>query len=797
MYKKMHVIVSLIVVFSLIIGYFATEKASSSELNEKYNNRYDQGFRYNIQGWVYLHIEGAPYERGYQYGYLASDEIIDMIQRWSNLGHNFKFMEFFVIKNLPKNYEKLSEQWWNICRETSTKIFLKQVPEEYVKEMKGMTEGIKDRGGKIFGRDIEFEDIVASQFVQDIQYTISNSRKGFHPILDFLNGLKDIFSGDILNHDGHCNAFIATGDATSNGEIIVAHATVFPPYISERCNFIVDVKPSEGYRFTMVGPPGSLWSQEDWYQNNQGIILTETETTPQGPWKIRGTTPKGVRSRKAIQYSSSIDEVIRNLKDGNNGLIPNEWLIGDTKTGEIASYQQALYNTPTKRTFNGYYFSNCFPHSAKVLAELTGLPTIILKAYSKIFSKNGYFHIENDEVIWNQDVYQKLNELGERHYGDINEEIAKKIMTTYPITKLTTDCKITSSNLMRDMGMLAIMGNPGQDEWIPTEKGKEKFKGVTTLPVNGWVEIYPSASKPIIFSQSAEKIPSKNSKLLWTSEIEEESYHKTSISSCEVSGDYIYPYTDSGNVYTLDKKTGKNRGFRSIDRIKLKQDLENNSITASYLDRTVYGFDANAKITAIQTAEEDMVCFGSWDGKIYSIDSLTGEKNWDFETGWGIVTKPAVTENLVLFGSLDNNFYAVDKNNGELEWAFPCNAAIQSNPAVYGEYVFFGCDDGVFYALEQDTGKLGWKFKPKYSIEENKVNNYLTTPIIADPVIDDGAVYVPVGNIVYALDTQTTESELGTIQDTKNLEENPTMIILVMCLVAFFLFAIYMKRYKK
>lgn len=43
------------------------------------SGKYGKGYRYNVQGWVYIHIEGEPYERGYQYGYLASAEIVDMI----------------------------------------------------------------------------------------------------------------------------------------------------------------------------------------------------------------------------------------------------------------------------------------------------------------------------------------------------------------------------------------------------------------------------------------------------------------------------------------------------------------------------------------------------------------------------------------------------------------------------------------------------------------------------------------------------------------------------------------------
>ena len=106
---------------------------------------------------------------------------------------------------------------------------------------------------------------------------------------------------------------------------------------------------------------------------------------------------------------------------------------------------------------------------------------------------------------------------------------------------------------------------------------------------------------------------------------------------------------------------------------------------------------------------------------------------------------------------MDNNFYSLDKDNGEVKWIFPCKAAIQSNPVLYGEYVFFGCDDGVFYALEKDSGDIGWKFKPKYSIEDSGVNNYLTTAITSDPIVDDGVIYINVEDTIYALDTQTTE----------------------------------------
>ena len=49
-----------------------------------------------------------------------------------------------------------------------------------------------------------------------------------------------------------------------------------------------------------------------------------------------------MRSRKALQYSNSIDDYVRIMLDGNNGGYANDWLIGDTKTNEVAKLELGL-----------------------------------------------------------------------------------------------------------------------------------------------------------------------------------------------------------------------------------------------------------------------------------------------------------------------------------------------------------------------------------------------------------------------------------------------------------------------
>jgi len=875
--KRAKRLVPILVIFILFIvailpsGLAVNEDSSRENIS---SGQYGKGYRYNIQGWVYIHIEGEPYERGYQYGYLASAEIVDMINRWSGYKIGTKILKIFTIKT--------PEQWWKICRLKAMNTFLKQIPEEYIQEMKGLVDGIRAQGGQIFGRHIEYEDIVASQFVQEIDYIFSNLRKGFHPVRGLLNGLKEIFSGKILNHEnGHCNAFIATGDATSDGGIVVSHASIFPLYVSQRCNIILDVKPSEGYRFVMTSPPGSLWSDEDYYQNERGIILTETELAPQGPWRTRGTTPKGVRSRRAIQYSDSIDEVIQNLKDGNNGLIPNEWLIGDTKTGEIASYMQALYNTPIKRTFNGYYWSCNLAQDVRVLGELNEVPPSILKIYSRIFSKNNLFDIDGKTVIWKDERTKKLIELGEKYYGKIDVEIAKKIMSTEPLPKHTTDCKITDSKLMKKLGLITYMGKTNGFEINPSDEAKNKFHEITELPPSGWLELYPFNSEPpVLDSIDVSDFKRKNGIVLW--QYETDNIGNRNYSSSIVSEDMAYASTSSGNIYALNKTNGKkiwsvdigekslepalskdllfvcsDRGLHAINKdtgkIKWEKTIEtmsskpvitNGQIIVGCSDGSIYVFDKNTGeqkcnydfndmvhisnekndkiyigsekscysfdiskkevvweyetdgiITAAPKIIGSTVYIGSWDGELYALDSASGDLKWKYQTGWGIDTTPEISDGIVFVGSLDNNFYAIGKDDGELKWFFPCKSAIHSDPVVYGEYVFFGCDDGKFYALNKTNGDLAWSYAPGYFIKDDDANNYLTTPILSNPVVEDGVVYFGAKGNVYALDAQTFETPKEKIEETKDY--NMILIFITLAAVIVVLLLIYLQSRRK
>ena len=106
----------------------------------------------------------------------------------------------------------------------------------------------------------------------------------------------------------------------------------------------------------MQSYPGGIESGTDWYQNDAGVVLTET-TIRQSPFNREGT-PVAFRARQAIQYGDDIDKVVELLSNKNNGLYTNEWLIGDARSNEIAMFELGTNQTKLWRSSKQEWFGD-------------------------------------------------------------------------------------------------------------------------------------------------------------------------------------------------------------------------------------------------------------------------------------------------------------------------------------------------------------------------------------------------------------------------------------------------------
>ncbi len=210
---------------------------------------------------------------------------------------------------------------------------------------------------------------------------------------------------------GSCSAFIATGNATYDGRIVIAHNLWYEYMFCNKWNVILDLVPAEGNRLITQSFPGWIFGGTDFWINCAGLVVAETTMSAFAGFDPDGI-PEFVRIRKALQYADSIDSFVEIMLEGNNGGYANDWLVGDIKTGEIARLELALKNPHLWRTFDGYYTGSNAAQHPKVRAEETSMD------YEKMDSSpNGR--------------WARWQELMRENYGKIDAKLAKRFLADH------------------------------------------------------------------------------------------------------------------------------------------------------------------------------------------------------------------------------------------------------------------------------------------------------------------------------------------------------------------------------
>jgi hypothetical protein len=457
---------------------------------------YGPAYRYPVGGWIYVHIEGQPYERGYQHGHLMAKEIP-------------QYMERCAAELDPRGKNKT----WNLARTTASALFLHGFDQEILEEMKGIADGASDAGARWEGRSIDLTDIIVVNTtveLGDLSSALTVTPNG-------LEGLRlaapKYVPNDVNRKSGaldHCSAFAATGAATRDGRMVIGHTTWWPLTLAEQTNVMLDIKPTTGHRVLMQSYPGGIESGTDWYQNDAGIVLTET-TINQSPFNINGT-PIAYRARKAIQYGDDIDQVVQYLSTKNNGLYTNEWLLGDAKTNEIALFELGTYKTRLYRSSKGDWFGGTEgfywgDNNAKDLG-------VRLEENSDPNGASTYVPY----VPTNRDL--KWQALYREYKGKIDEQFGFMAFHTAPLVSATAmDAKVVTADMASRMMVWADFGKPNERERLPTKADQEEYPSNDGLYTSGYrlISTAPLPAAPIETARTwVEDPPQQNySDRLW------------------------------------------------------------------------------------------------------------------------------------------------------------------------------------------------------------------------------------------------------------------------------------------
>jgi len=424
--------------------------------------RYGPAYRYPQSGWTVLHIEGAPYDRGVQHGRLMAAEIVDFIKA----------------RATARNHKSPVEAWRE-ARTLVNALFLRRYDPEYLQEMKGIADGAAAAGAKYDDRPVDLLDITTINSDLELSY--------LHPGLVASGvGLEEGKFPQPLNTErprraeDHCSAFAATGPATADGQIVFGHITMCGLPDAHQYNVWIDLKPTAGRRVVMQSYPGGIMSGLDYYMNDAGMLVLET-TIEQTHFDPTGLTVAS-RIRRAVQYAESIDKAVDILGASNNGLYTNEWLLADTKTGEIAMFELGTHKSKLWRSSRnewhsgtkGFYWGCNNGRDLTVRKET--LPSLAGKP------GNLLFHSTDRDRAWLK--------LFNKHGGHLGEDFGFEAFTTPTLAAFPScDAKFTTTKLAKELKSWALFGPPMGRAWTPTREELEHAPDLRPLVSNDWALI--------------------------------------------------------------------------------------------------------------------------------------------------------------------------------------------------------------------------------------------------------------------------------------------------------------------
>jgi hypothetical protein len=326
--------------------------------------------RHEKAGWVYVHIEGSPRERGFQHGYLLAKEIAS------------------GIRAMRGDWEYQTATEWSWLLEKASKMFAGRIDKENLAELDGIVEGMQTAGVACSREEI----IAYNAYLELIWYWWPEE-------------LKKIKEGKMKPGKQSCSAFIATGSMTADGGVVLGHNSMMGYWMAFP-NVVIDIVPEKGHRILMQTSPGWIHSGTDFFITDAGLVGAETTIGWFEGFDPRGT-PEFSRMRRATQDADSIMEWCDIMKRGNNGGYANAWLLGDVNTGEIARLELGLKYVGFERRRDGYFAGSNIAEDPKILR----------------FETNAH-----DTDIRGSDVARRVRwkQLMAGHVGKIDVEVAEQ-----------------------------------------------------------------------------------------------------------------------------------------------------------------------------------------------------------------------------------------------------------------------------------------------------------------------------------------------------------------------------------
>jgi len=170
--------------------------------------------------------------------------------------------------------------------------------------------------------------------------------------------------------------------------------------------------------------------------------------------------------------------------------------------------------------------------------------------------------------------------------------------------------------------------------------------------------------------------------------------------------------------------------------------MSNDAIYVASSDGKVYSLDKvfgdsnwesdilSEKLWKTPVIEDDALYVSTFDGHIYSLSTKDGALlPWAFKADIGFASSPAIYQDTIFVGAFDNNLYAIKIGGNEPLWKFQGGRWFWAAPVIRDGIVYAGCLDGKMYAISAETGELKWECDTHH-------------PVVSSPVWDGDLLIV-------------------------------------------------------
>jgi hypothetical protein len=321
------------------------------------------------QGWIHITISGEPFERGFKHGYL--------------LANQFKHIRQVLTFSVKNEFNVSLDEYIKTCAKLIIPNIAKYHP-EFLEEIRGISKGAK----------VSVDFLVAW-----------NALLSMYSYYDFVNKNEGIGQ--------RCSAFIACGNATKDGKIVMAHNTHSDYASGPLANIVMRIVPSKGHSFVMQTYAGYIASGTDWFLCDTGIIGCET-TISDTKYEPKFGTPYFCRIREAMQYGETLEEYAEIMLKNNAGDYACSWLFGDTQRNQIMLCEIGLNKSNIQITTDGIFYGM----NSAMDYELR-----MLETEDRTFDDLG-----DSSGARNARLNALLND---KYYGKIDVEIAKHIISDH------------------------------------------------------------------------------------------------------------------------------------------------------------------------------------------------------------------------------------------------------------------------------------------------------------------------------------------------------------------------------